>query len=122
MRYAYKNLPSPEVGVKYPAVIVSASIQEEDTDKERVLINTRIEGYLQPSPASFATGNETGANMLTTFLNAMGYDGTGDFREFLKGKAVNVKLSNAKDGEHINASVYAPSQKVADDNGSDCTL
>lgn len=109
MKFQFSNLPVPEVGKIYPAVITNATILDEDTDKERVLINVRIDNMQAPRPASFNTANETGARMLNDLLNGLGYK-EGDILAFLKDKTVNVKTKN--NGEYTNTNVYAPNQKL----------
>lgn len=110
MKFVFDNQPSLEVNKTYPAIITSASVVDEDTDKERVLVNVRVDGFRTPAPASYNTSNETGSRMLSELLSALNYDGSQDFREFLKGKTVNVRTK--ANGEYINTSVYAPSQQV----------
>lgn len=83
----------------YEGTIYSITVLNEDTEKERVLINVSCEAG-QPSPASFATGTKDGARILNQLLDNLDINNLVD----LKGKKVRFAI---KENEaFVNTVIY----------------
>lgn len=110
MKFQFTNLPSVEANVVYDATITNVSIIDEDTEKERVLVNVSVNGFMAPRPASYNTTNDTGSRMLNELLVALGYTEECSIADFLKSKSVKIRCK--ENAGYMNTTIYAPTQKI----------
>ena len=123
MKFAFSASPALKKDTKYSGKITNISFLDVDTDKERVLVNVMVEGYSQPSPASYATANETGARLFSDLIRDLGgkknnCTSVEKVTAFLKGKVVTVVVK--ENGEYSNTRLSVP--KTTDEEGEEPTL